>query len=309
MKTNFLKTLNSFTKTSKNFIVKHSPEILTVVGSVGIISGTVMACKATLKVEEVIEEHSAVIDEIHEECENGIIEEKEASKALTATYGHTALNLVKLYAPSVLVGGVSMAAMISSNHILKKRNVALAAAYSTLDTAFKGYRSRVAKRFGEEVEKEIRYNIQEEEIEEKTTDKKGKEVVKKKKIKNAKNPNEYSEFSKVFDEYNPYWEKDAQYNKDFLIRRQNYANDLLRANKIVFLNEVYELLGFEPTKAGQVIGWVYSKDEDHTGDNYIDFGIFTHDDRERTAAFINGDERSILLDFNVDGEVWSKMKG
>ena len=65
------------------------------------------------------------------------------------------------------------------------------------------------------------------------------------------------------------------------------------------------MLGIPKTKAGQVVGWVY--DPEHpVGDNYVDFGLFDLD-RERVRRFVNGDERNILLDFNVDGNIWELM--
>lgn len=55
----------------------------------------------------------------------------------------------------------------------------------------------------------------------------------------------------------------------------------------------------ERTKAGSVIGWIMNKG----GDNFVDFGMFDGSS-ESVRAFVNGLERSILLDFNVDGVIY-----
>ena len=65
------------------------------------------------------------------------------------------------------------------------------------------------------------------------------------------------------------------------------------------------MLGIPATKAGQIVGWIY--DEKHpVGDNFVDFGIYDYND-QRKRMFVNGHERSILLDFNVDGNILDMM--
>jgi hypothetical protein len=69
----------------------------------------------------------------------------------------------------------------------------------------------------------------------------------------------------------------------------------------VFLNEVYDMLGAKRTRAGAVMGWFYDKEGKYS-DNYIDFGIFDIHN-EKACDFVNGIEKSIILDFNVDGRI------
>ena len=190
--------------------------------------------------------------------------------------------------------------MNSSNRILSKRNVALAAAYTAVDKSFKEYRSRVVERFGKQLDKELRYNIKAKEIEEVSKDENGHEVVKKEVVGVIDDdPNTYSPYSIVFDDGNEGWDPDPERTKFFLIQQQNWANERLKAKGHLFLNEVYDMLGARRTKAGAQVGWVY--DENNViGDNYVDFGIF---DTRRSKArdFVNGYEKVIVLDFNVDG--------
>ena len=293
---------------SKNMVQKHSPEILAGVGVVGVVASTVMACKATMKLNDILEESKETRDKIREVESNPRYEEQysheDAKKDLTINYTQTGLKIAKLYAPAVILGSASLGCLLASNDILRKRNAALSAAYMTVDKSFKEYRSRVAERFGEEVEKEIRYNIKAEEVTSTVVAEDGSETTVTETVKTM-DPNLYSDYAKFFDEASPYWQKDPEYNFMFLKSQQQYANDLLKARGRLFLNEVYEMLGIEKTKAGQIVGWVYNP-ENPIGDNFVDFGIFDMS-KERVRAFVNGYEPNILLDFNVDGDVWSLM--
>ena len=286
--------------------IKHSPEILAGVGVVGVVGSLVMACKATTKLSDVLEESKEQLYKIKEVAADPAYEEKysqdDAKKDTTITYVQTAMKVTKLYAPSVILCASSLGCLLASNNILKKRNAALSAAYMTVDKSFKEYRKRVADRFGEEVEKEIRYNIKAEEITK--VDENGNEVTETVKVMDGTDdPNSYSDYARFFDESCAAWQNDAEYNLTFLKAQQQYANDLLKARGRLFLNEVYRMLGIDETKAGQVVGWVYNPDNP-TGDNFVDFGIYNMQ-RERVRAFVNGYEPNILLDFNVDGVIWN----
>jgi hypothetical protein len=105
----------------------------------------------------------------------------------------------------------------------------------------------------------------------------------------------------VFDETASGWVRDAERNKFFLLRQQDYANELLKSKRKLFLNEVLELVGIPKCRMGQTVGWVYDE-KNPIGDNYIDFGIF--DMRvEANRNFANGLEKSVWLTFNVDGDI------
>lgn len=286
---------------------KHSPEILIVAGVVGTVTSAVIACKATTKLNSVVNRAQEEIESIHD-CANNekMIDEysqEDAVKDLAIVYIQTGIKVAKLYAPSVILGALSISGIIMSNNILRERNLAIAAAYATIDKTFKGYSNRVVERFGEEVDRELKYNINTKTVEEiildPDTGKEQKTVEKEIKTVAMDGVSGYARF---FDESCPYWDKDSEYNHMFLRAEQSHANDLLKANGYLFLNEVYKRLGLAESKAGQVVGWVYDPD-DKNRDNYVDFGIYDAN-RERNRAFVNGDERSILLDFNVDGYIY-----
>lgn len=286
---------------------KHSPEILMGAGIVGVVTSAVMACKATLKLDDVLAESKETVDKIHEVSENPdmIAEGKEYTeddmkKDLTIVYTKAGLKVAKLYAPAIVVGGLSIAAIVSGHRILRKRNIALAAAYTAVDKGFKEYRGRVIEKFGEELDKELKYDIKAKEVEETVVDEKGKEKKVKKTVETV-GQSLGSPYAKFFDESCRGWTKDPEYNLMVVRDVQDYANRLLKIKGHLFLNEVYDLLGIQRTTAGQVVGWIYDE-ENPIGDNYVDFGIYdVHDEAKR--KFVNGYERTILLDFNVDGEI------
>ena len=286
-------------------IKKASPEIMVVAGVVGVVTSTVMACKATTKVNDILEETRKQVDDVHNVLDSDVITEEEynnddAKKDLAIIYTQTGVKLIKLYAPSVIVGALSITGILASHKILKKRNVALTAAYATIDRSFKEYRGRVVERFGKELDRELRYNIKAQEIEEKTVDKDGNETIEKKTI-SVVDPNMYSDYARIFDNGSMGWTKDPEYNLMFLKLQQNQANDRLRAQGYLFLNDVYDMLGIPRTKAGQIVGWIYDE-ENPVGDNFVDFGIYDIYN-EKACDFVNGRERSIVLDFNVDANI------
>lgn len=297
-------------------IKKHSPEILVATGVIGTVASAVMACKATTKIDFVLEETKRKIDVVHEGVKNGEVQgylengdvgmvpysEEDGKKDIAYVYGKTALKFAKLYGPSIALGSVSIASILAGHNMLRKRNLALAAAYQVVDTGFKQYRNNVIERFGEKMDNELKYNIKAKEIEETTTDKKGKEKTVKKTVEVADaTAVTMSPYTFCFDETSNCWVRDAESNKFFLARQQEYANEKLRSKGYLFLNEVLDMLGIPRCRAGQAVGWMYDE-TNPIGDNYIDFGIL--DIRcEANRNFMNGLEKSIWLNFNVDGDI------
>ena len=287
---------------------KHSPEILVVAGVVGIVTSTIMACKATTKVSEIVDETKETIDTIHDCVGKGLhtsdgeeYTQETANKDLAIVYVQTGWKLVKLYGPSVALGVASIGCMVGSNRILRKRNIALAAAFKAVDTSFKEYRGRVIDRFGKEMDRELRFGIKAKEIEETVADENGNETTVTKTVEVADPNVTHSIYSVVWCEGNTGWTRNAELNKVFLIQTQNAANDKLRLNGILTLNEVYDMLGVPRTAYGQIAGWVYTED-DSVGDGYVDFGIF-NPNNPKACDFVNGYEKSIILDFNCIGNI------
>lgn len=281
---------------------KHSPEILIVAGVIGTVASTVMACKATTKLGEIMNNAKDDIEAVHEAVEHPEdlpqkYTAEDGKKDLTIVYTQTALRVAKLYLPAVALGALSLTAIIKSHDILKKRNVALAAAYTAADKGFKEYRNRVVERFGNDVDKELRYNVKAKEFERKVVNDDGTEETVVETV-NVASIDEVSDFARYFNKDCAGWSDNAEKNLFFLKRQQDFANELLEAKGYLFLNDVYSMLGIPQSKAGQAVGWAYDKDVVAK----IDFGIYTIN-REENQQFVNGLEKNVLLDFNVDGDI------
>lgn len=276
---------------------KHSPHILFVGGVVGVVATTVLACKATLKVDAVLDNNQTQRDNLKLDREDGTLTEKQYNSLSNRLYFETGLNVVKLYSPSVIIGVTSIAALTGSHRILTSRNAAITAAYAVLEKGFDEYRARVVDELGEEKDLEFRYGTETSKIETK-----GKDGKTKKKEVTHVGPNGKSIYARIFDETNQYWQPTPEYNAIFLRAQQNYANDRLFAKRHLLLNDVYDMLGMDRTKEGCVVGWVISKD----GDNFVDFGIFA-DGGIQLKDFFGHRPGAIVLDFNVDGVVYDKI--
>lgn len=298
------------------YLQKHSPEILLGAGLVGMVATVYLAAKATLKVEEVVEVHDRTLHTIDTAEKNGKTaglvpySQEDALKDKAVVYVQTGLQLAKLYGPAVGVGVLSITAILASHGIMVKRQVALVGAYNLAVEAYKQYRERVVDELGAEKERDLYLGLKDEtrtetEIQEDGTKKK---VRKTEKVLVAGNK-AASIYSRFFDESNPQYRSDRLLNKAFLTAQQNYMNDVLIIRGHVFLNEVYDALGFPHTKEGAIVGWVLKDPETMRAekrDGYIDFGIYDVNDTPG-REFVNLSNPSILLDFNVDGVVYDQI--
>lgn len=312
MKFNMTSALESASRLANKFAFKakkHSPEILIAVGAVSIVTGTVQACKATLKMQDVLETTSDNLEKIHG-LEDGTLKVKEgetyteedARKDKTTVYIQTAVKAVKLYGPSIVLIGGGLGCMIGSHIIMRRRYGAAVAAYSAVTTAFNEYKARVKERFGEQTQYELEHGVKAEEVE--TTDENGNK--KKETVyvtdKMIKHP-----YSVIFDESNPNWERDSGYNLIFIKNVEDAANRKLRRKGYLFLNDVYDMLGISNTYIGQFAGWIWDP-ADPSIDSRVDFGLYD-DYNPQKVAFLQGDEYSVVLDFNCDGNIIDKIEG
>lgn len=302
-KTEIMKSVNGVASKTVMKLKKHSPEILVVAGIAGTVVSAVLACKATTKVAEILDETKGTLDTIHEGMETGAINGQEyttedGKKDTVVVYAKTGMKLAKLYAPAIILGTLSITSILASNNILRKRNVALGAAYAAIDKSFKEYRGRVIERFGEQVDTELKYGIKAKKFEEIEVD---PETGKEKKVKKTvmvADPNLQSDYAVYFDSKSRNYETNPDYNRMFLKAQQAFANDKLQTRGHLFLNEVLDDLDLPRTPAGQIVGW--TKDGP---DGYVNFRIVevereTEDGRHEPA---------LLLDFNVEGNIWEKM--
>lgn len=281
----------------------HSPEILLVAGIASIVGGTIFACKATLKAEDIVmeaEEKLGMIQDAKETASPEDYTKDDILKDTAVVYSQTAGKFLKLYGGPVLAIAGGIGCVVASHNIQSSRINALSAAYFGLDQAFRSYRTRVRERVGDTDEVKLLEGCTTEEVTEIKQLKNGKEkeIVKKVDIYNPENISVYARF---FDEGCRQWTKNPEYNLQYLRQAEAIMNQKLQTRGHVFLNEVYDLLGIPRTQAGNVVGWI--KDGD---DGYIDFGIYSPVN-EAAHDFVNGWNRSILLDFNVDGVIIDRI--
>ena len=291
----------------KNSSIKYSPEIFAGLGCIGLVAAGVIACKKTLKVTEIKEKKKDILDQIDEMEKNGLADEnveytaEDAANDRRLVKVKTALDYVKLYSIPVGMTIVSIGSIFWGHKILRKRNGALIAAYTAIDKSFKEYRKRVVDKFGTDVDRQLKFGseIVEEKTKVKGEDGKTKTVTTKKEV--VKGPLGYSDYAIIYQDGCNGWSKNPEDSKIFLAHLERVFTMHLKQKGHLFLNDVYEALGVQKTKAGQIVGWVY-KPEDPTRDNYVSFGIF---DASSIANgnFVNGYEPNVILDFNVDGPI------
>jgi len=278
---------------------KNSPTILFGVGIIGVVATVVLASRATLKLEDTVDETSKNLDEAKRKhySEHEQYSTQAYQKDVTIQYLRGVGSITKLYGPAFVVGVVSIGCLTGSHHILTTRNTSLMAAYSVLQKGFDEYRARVKGELGPDKDREFRYGTETHEILEET--KKGEPIVKQ--VKRV-GPQGASIYARFFDESSDSWDPHPSYNLVFLRTQQNWCNDMLLARGHLFLNEVYDRLGMERSTPGAVVGWLVSKD----GDNFVDFGIYDGDNPD-AREFVNGRNGSILLDFNVE-QIFDKIE-
>lgn len=268
---------------------KHSPVILTTVGVAAILTSGVLAARNTLRLERTLDDGADRLYAAKKDVEDG----EAAGAQVAKTYVRNSVEVAKLYLTpaSLMVGG--LVCVLSAQNILHKRNVALAAAYKGLESAYGAYRERVREELGEEKESDLYYNLREEEV----VDEKGKATKVKRPVDGQHSASPYRF---IYDMQNENW---SGFHDDNLFRVtaiQNMFNDRLRARGHVLLHEVLDTLGFERTPASIIVGWIYDENNpDHVGDNFIEFNIRDYQS--------DPDLGYILLDFNVDGTIFDKI--
>lgn len=313
MKNNWLSKVSTsaarFAGKAEFTIKKNSPEILLGAGIVGFVGTVILACRATCRADEVLEFHRRKIKDINDAKEiadadpegemSYDVEIYRQDKAIR--YLKTTGSLAKLYAPTVAVGALSLACILTSRNIMQKRYLGVVAAYNGLSAAFEEYRKRVRDEYGEGLDKHFRYGTTYEELP--VYDENGKKTKEKEQVEKTETGMvmQTDDSCRFFDSSNPNWDKNPTFSMMWLRGQQNILNDILHTRGHVFLNEVYDALGFPHTPQGAVLGWI-----DGEGDNCIDFGLYDPN-KESVRRFVNGVDNVIMLEFNHDGVIWDKI--
>lgn len=289
---------------------KHAPDICIGAGIVLVVGSAVYACKKTLDAKDILEEADKDLKDIKygEDIADGDegFDAKVARSERLKVYRRTGIELAKCYGPSIIGGTVGIGLILKGHNIEKDRNIALTGAYASLLANYQAYREKVKKEVGEDKEFDIYSGASRETVE--YTDEDGK----KKKEKNAAvivdDGSGHSQYARLFGPECRDWSKSPGANLTFLRTQQQFANQKLRSEGHLFLNDVYRALGFPDTPEGQIVGWMWDprkEIEENSGDDYVDFGMYEKVFTSIAAReFVNGAEPCVWLDFNVDGVIY-----
>lgn len=304
-----MKNFKEILGTVRFTLKKYSPEILMAAGIGGTVVSTVMACRGTLKCEQVINTYNkkmAIVDDTMLSSPQEYTEQ-DAKKDRAVITIQTGLDFVKLYGPAVTLEVASIACILGSFKIMKKRNVALMAAYKLVEEAFSKYRNKVRSELGVDKDHHFRYGTDVVEEQEVVTDPATGEEKTVKKERQSLNGVAGSMYARVFEDDKPdqngswigstQWSTMHDYNLSYLVGKEEAFNNLLISKGFITLNEVYDELGFPRTESGMIVGWRHK----NGGDNYISFR--PEDDSSWTFG---GDGDALLVDFNVDGVIFDE---
>jgi len=274
MKLQVISKIKSVTKLTGLKIDKISPEIFIGVGIVGFVGTVVAASVATVKAKELLEEASKDIEAVElarEKYTEEKYSEEDYRRDQIVVRVQTGMAVLRLYAPAIILGGLSIASFVRSHHILSRRNLALMAMYKALDEGFMKYRARVIEDLGPEKDWAYFNGYRETEVTDTVVD---EETGKKKKVKRTiaeaqvVPPNPYGIWFK--EGATKEWRGNRALNMWFLRNQMKFLNQLLQNQEHVFLNEVFDALGMERSEHGQFVGWI--KDNPNA-DGFIDFGF------------------------------------
>ena len=278
---------------------KYSPEIKFIFGVASLGAALYTTHKAALKSADILEKKNKGLDSVNEVkqmVKEGKIEPEEYTEAdekndIRKVKVDYVIDLGKNYALPALFTGVSIACFAGAMCDYKNLFVGMGAAYNALLMKYNDKMKFYKEQLGEEKFNDLEEGFRTEKIKNAQstglTDPSDKQTARSK-------CNPYSRF---FDELNPAWRDDPEYNKMWLLGKQNFLDQKLQQNGHIFLNDMYDELGYPPTDAGRVMGIIRDNPDGTT--NHVDFGIFNvHDAASRW--FVNGLEPIFLIDFNID---------
>lgn len=274
------------------------------------IAAVIAMAKQAPKAEKILAPANRKIEKLKDEMAdteavaNHLVYPEDNKKEIKKIQRQTFVQLAKVYALPVIFTSASLAFMGGSYKVMRNKQIALGAAYVTLDNAFKQYRSRVKEKFGEEAENEIfRDNRKEKVI---TTNDDGKEIEEVITRSYCGGPWEI-----IFDAASPLNARDGRTNWETLMRVQKQMNIELMSRGYLFLSDVLDELMIPKStiskpllEASKIIGWIYDPDDDNRA-NWVSFGISDQAGHPINdgANLFDGTDSCAQLSFNCDGNI------
>ena len=282
---------------------KSSPELLIAGGAALLIVSTVMACKATKKAEEAIEDCEAKVNMINKESEEMTISDNDRKNYIRQAKVKMIGQMLQIYAVPAAIGAVGFTLIFTSHGIMKKRNGALIAAYNALDAAFQKYRERVkASENGAELDRQYMYGDDYPREADDGLDRNAIYDVNKEGLKLA-HGNPYGPYGFEFSKYTTNkWMPHSQSNLNTIRSAEEWGDRQLRFFGHLFLNDMLKYLGLDEVPWGQLVGWIRGEKD---GDGKVI--ILATEDQEALEMDTEGWKRPILLDFNCDGVIWDRI--
>ena len=285
-------------------VSKHAPTILSVGASIGVVATSALAWQAGRTFEDVEYRNFERVKDCQDRADE--IPDEDVPKIERKNRMLFALDAARHIAPTVIIGGTTIALIYFSNSISRKRMAALSAAYFTLQNAFDNYKKKMVDTLGKEtVDKIVAPKLP-------NAGKTAEEILAGDDSDNAADVTdavlsmvrECSQYARAITEWSSTaWDPNEDYTTMNLTEIQAWANRRLQKKGHLFLNEVLDQLGLSRTREGSIVGWL----KDGDGDGYVSFGdiegsIYRVPDYERKAIHSN-----VIVDFNVDGVIWDKI--
>lgn len=286
-------------------VKKYSPELCLVGGLLAGGTCIVLACKASMKVPEVVEEHNEQIDEVETDL---ALTDAACNTAKRRIYISTGMKLVKLYVPAACAGAASTALLLTSYGITRKRNGLLAASLAATTGKFEEYRKKVVEEFGEETDLRLAGDLIDKKLKVTHVDEETGEVTEEETGETVTVWNGYSRHARFWGVGSKWYDdvrakSNPNYNPEVLLEFEDYFNQLLRTRGYLFLNDVYDHFGWKKTFEGQNAGWIYDPKK---GNHQISFGL-RNVHNKAMVAFMNGEEpEGVWVDFNCSDYITDK---
>lgn len=298
----FKESLITFGKKTLFNAKKYSPELMAG-GAIVLGIGTVVATWfAARKHDEVMAEPKKMIETAKSMELSETYTKKDRQHDIFLGYVKGAAAIVKLYGPAALMGSASIACGIGSYKVLAARNAGLVAVNGILSKELDSRENYILEKYGKEELDKMRLAGKTETVTETTTDENGEEQT----VEKVVPVKDYDKntLDRFFDEFCLRHTTDPMHNLMFLKSTLEMMKLRLKADHVLFLNDVYEELGLPKTQAGYQYGWVYKPGE--TGlEELVDFGIRLGD-KEWENEMISNHHDSYLLHFNCKKIIWSE---